>query len=211
MLRIALALLILIIPHKAHALDIMGLWLTPDQQGRLKYEQGEFQSAARLFEDKRWKALAFYHAGDFANAAALFEKFESPWGLLNLGNSYAKTEQLSLAEKSYIRALELKPDFPEAEFNLEWVSGLIELDAKEYDDAGGSDGKLGADRIVIDERGSKATSEMSMQEAVAQVGLSDQELQDMWMRRVQTTPGDFLRLKFTYQLNAAGSEDGETE
>jgi Ca-activated chloride channel family protein len=29
--------------------------------------------------------------------------------------------------------------------------------------------------------------------------LSDAELQATWLRRVQTTPGDFLRVKFSYQ------------
>jgi Ca-activated chloride channel family protein len=29
--------------------------------------------------------------------------------------------------------------------------------------------------------------------------LSDEDLRATWLRRVQTTPGDFLRAKFAYQ------------
>ncbi len=182
-------------------------WLTPDQQGRLHFQRGEYVKAARSFEQTAWKAVAFYKAGDFANAAALFKTIDSAEGAFNLGNALARQEQLAPSAAAYERALELKPDFPEAAFNLDWVKGLLELSQKEYDDAGGTGGKLGADRIVFDERGAKGGGEMSAQELQAQKGLSDDELQDMWMRRVQTTPGDFLKLKFSYQLHAAGSGD----
>ena len=83
------------------------------------------------------------------------------------------------------------------------MQGLLELEQQEYDDAGGTGGKLEADRIVFDERAKNAKQTMSAEELAAQAdkvqGLSDQQLQTMWMRRVQTTPGDFLRLKFSYQ------------
>ena len=47
---------------------------------------------------------------------------------------------------------------------------------------------------------------MSTEDAIAR-GLSDEQLQEMWMRRVQTTPGDFLALKFAYQLQAGDGAD----
>lgn len=198
-------------PTQVQAFDFIQLWLTPDQQGRLKYEQEQYQDAARLFVDNRWKALSFFMAGDFSNAAVLFGKFDTPWGYFNQGNALAKMEKLQPAIDAYSRALKLKPEFPEAEFNLGWVTKLLELDTKEYDDAGGTGGKLGADKIVIDERGAKATGEMSMQELQAQQGLSDEAMQEIWMRRVQTTPGDFLRLKFSYQLSTQSSDNGSSE
>ena len=185
----------------ASADGVMDWFLTPDQQGRFYFERGEYQTAARSFIDPQWKAIAFYRAGDYTNAAALFETMKTAQGYFHLGNSLARQEKLAAAVTAYNQALELQPDFPQAVFNLDWVDGLLKLSEKEYDDAGGTDGKLKADRIVVNERASSATGEINQQQVQAQTGLSDQQLQEMWMRRVQTTPGDFLRFKFAYQLN----------
>jgi len=177
--RISLLLALFLLPTPALAFDFVQLWLTPDQQGRFKYEREQYQDASRMFENKHWKAVAFYKAGDFSNAAVLFGRFDSSWGYFNQGNALAKMEKLQPAVDAYNQALALQPEFPEAQFNLDWVMGLLELSLKEYDDAGGTGGKLKSDKIIIDERGAKATGEMSMQELQAQQGLSDEALQDM--------------------------------
>ena len=195
----------------ARAAQFMDWWLTSDQQGRLQFERGDYQTAARAFEDPLWKAIAFYRAGDFATAATWFGKIKSPEGYFRLGNALARQERLAAAMETYRMALSLRPDFAEAKFNLEWVTGLWELDQKEYDDAGGTGGKLGADRVVTDERGARATGVVSAQTLRQEAGLSDAQLRDMWMRRVETTPGDFLKLKFSYQLQAGEpDQSGET-
>jgi Ca-activated chloride channel family protein len=36
--------------------------------------------------------------------------------------------------------------------------------------------------------------------------VSDEELRATWLRRVQTTPGDFLRAKFAYQAAHADKQ-----
>jgi Ca-activated chloride channel family protein len=196
-LTLTLALGLTSTPATAGFLD---WWLTPDQQGRLFYQRGDYQHAARMFENEPWKAQAFYSSGDFSNAAVLFAKDETANGYFSLGNALAKQEKLSEAISAYEQALALKPDFPEAIFNLDWVAGLKEVDEKEYDDAGGTDGNLRADRTVMDETGAKAKTEISEREFKEESGLSDEQLQSMWMQRVQTTPADFLQFKFSYQL-----------
>lgn len=202
MIRIPILFIFLAFSYSsAQAAGFLDWWLTSDQQGRYFFERGEYQKAARSFINRKWKAIAFYKAGDYSNAAALFETMETAEDMLYLGNSLAQQNKLAPAVSAYKMAIKLKPDFPEAKFNLDWVDGLLKLDEKEYDDAGGTGGKLKADRIVTDERGAQGKGEMSAQEVQAQTGLSDQQLQEMWMRRVQTTPGDFLRLKFSSQLN----------
>ena len=105
------ALVLLSVPTPALGESFIDWWLTPDQQGRLYFEREDYQKSARAFERADWKAIAFYRAGDFANAAALFEKVETPEGRFYLGNSLAKQEKLAPAIAAYKQALALKPDF----------------------------------------------------------------------------------------------------
>ena len=184
-------------------------WLTPDQQGRLSFAHGDYLEAARRFEDRRWKAIAFDRAGDHLTAARLFAELGSAEDLFRSGNALARAERLPAAIEAYRRALALRPDFAEATFNLDWVEGLWALDQKTYDDAGGTGGKLAADRIVVDDEARAATGNVTERELRAQTGLSDEALRDMWMRRVQTTPGDFLRFKFAYQVRRSNAEGAQ--
>lgn len=181
-------------------------WLTSDQQARLLYERGQYAAAAQRFADPMWKGLAYYSAQDFASAAAMFATVETPEGRFYLGNSLAHADKLAEANDAYLEALQMRADFPEAVFNQEWVAGILDIENREYEDAGGTGGKLAADEIVFDDKASNAQGEMTVEEAQQQ-GLTDQQLQEMWMRRVQTTPGDFLELKFAYQLQKQGADD----
>jgi len=180
---------------------VVAWFLARDQQGRLWLEAGEPGRAARSFESKLWKGLASYAAEDWAAAAAALATVDTARGKVQYGNALARQERLPEAMEAYERALEHRQDFPEASFNLDWVRRLHELDQKEYEDAGGTGGKLEADKIVFDEKGAKGKGEMTSEEARAQ-GLSEAQLREMWMRRVETTPGEFLQLKFAYQAEA---------
>jgi Ca-activated chloride channel family protein len=75
------------------------------------------------------------------------------------------------------------------------------------DDYGGTGGQLEADEIVLSDR-PKNSGNTETDEGEASV-LSDQEIRAMWLRRVETRPADFLRLKFAYQL--ATDDGGGTE
>jgi len=174
-------------------------WLTPDQQGRVLFERGEYARAAQRFSDPLWKGLAFYASEDFVSAATWFSLVESAYSRFYLGNAMAHQDRLAEALAAYDEALTLQPDFEEAQFNRNWVQGLYELSQKEYDDFGGTGGKLGADGFVFSDRAKNAEQTMSEAEAVSQ-GLTDEQIESIWMRRVQTTPAEFLEIKFSYQL-----------
>lgn len=174
-------------------------WLTPDQQGRLHYERGEYNLAAQSFTDPLWKGLAYYASADFASAASWLSQVDTAYARFYLGNALAHLDRLPEAIDAYNAALELEPGLDEARFNLEWVSGIYELSRKEYDDYGGTGGQLGADDFVFSDRAKNAEQTMTDAEAASQ-GLSDQQIEDIWMRRVQTTPAEFLAYKFAYQL-----------
>lgn len=184
----------------AHA-AFVDWWLTPDQQGRALFERGEYAQAAQRFSDPLWKGLAYYASEDFVSAATWFAQVETAYGYFYLGNAMAHQDRLEEALAAYNAALALEPEFDGAVFNREWVQGLYDLSQREYDDHGGTGGQLGADDFVFDDRAANAQETMSEAEARTQ-GLTDDQIESMWMRRVQTTPAQFLEIKFSYQLNA---------
>jgi len=177
---------------------IVDAFWTSDQQARAWHEAGDPVRAASLYRDPVWKGIAFEDAGDLAQAAATFSRVDTAEGAFRLGNALARSQKLAGATQAYTQALGLIPNFQEAKFNLDWVQGLLELGEKKYEDFGGTGGQLEADEFVFDDRAVNAIGEMTIDEARVQ-GLSPEAIREMWMRRVQTTPGDFLRLKFAYQ------------
>lgn len=70
--------------------------------------------------------------------------------------------------------------------------------AKRVEARGGDMGDqlIGADKIVFD---NKAKSLGQDTEIAGAGALSNQEIQALWLRRVQTRPADFLKAKFAYQ------------
>ena len=66
------------------------------------------------------------------------------------------------------------------------------------------DQKIGADDVVFDKNKKQGGQDT---ETEASEPLSDSAMQEMWLRRVQTKPADFLRSKFSFQL-ATGENEG---
>ncbi|USG59805.1 tetratricopeptide repeat protein [Sneathiella marina] len=199
----------LLLSNGAQASDFWDLWLTPDQRGRWYFDHAQYDKAAQFFKNAEWKAQAFYKAEKFEAAALASENIETAAGQFLRGNAFARAEKLIEAIDAYKAALDLKPDFPEAIFNLKWVSDLYELDQKTYEDSGGTGGKLGADRTISNKLGEQSGTEVTRQQLKSE-GLSDAQLEEMWMRRVQTTLGDFLGLRFSYQYQT-GTSSGSSE
>jgi Ca-activated chloride channel family protein len=179
------------------ALGFMDLWLTPDQQGRYFFERDEFAQAAEHFEDPLWKGIAHYMAEDFEAAIDQFSRRETAESFFNMGNAFARLGSYEEAVAAFDKALALRPEYQDAEFNRDLIQALIERQKEEEEYAGGTGGMLEPDEIVVDEKGKKGESaEMTqMEEAV----MSDEQLTELWMRRLQTTPATFLRMKFAFQ------------
>ncbi len=113
-------------PPDARALDWDGLWLRPDQQAARALEEGDAESAARLFEDARWKAAAQYRNEDFGEAARTLAPFDAADDLYNRGNALARSGALKEAVAAYKGALELRPDMEDAQHNLRLVEQLMQ-------------------------------------------------------------------------------------
>jgi len=68
----------------------------------------------------------------------------------------------------------------------------------EFEGADMTGGMLAADKGIRFDQGPPKDQDQRPDVAVA--GLEDVNIQDIWLRRVQTKPGDFLKAKFAYQL-----------
>jgi len=172
------------------------VWLTPDQQGRRLFEREAFGEAAATFEDPMWRGVAYYRAGDFERAIDAFARVETPEAHFDLGNAYARMESYEQAVASYESALERRPDWLEARENLELVRARIAQTPDEEDTPPAGDPTFSADEVQFDEKGKKGQEgevEMSL--------LTDEQLSEMWMRRLSASPADFLRRRFQMEVS----------
>ena len=180
--------------------DWLDFWLTPDQQGQRLYENGDYAGAAEKFTTPDRMGVALYRAGDFEQAAAVLGRATTAEAAYNRGNAQIMLGQYSDAIQSFERALQQQPGWSEAEQNLSIARLRLEALAPPDDDYGGTGGQVEPDKEIYDP---DATNRKSSSEEVAQDAnqpVSDQAMRAAWLRRVDTSPGDFLAAKFAYQL-----------
>ena len=172
-----------------------GFWFTPDQQGQRYFRKGQYVQAAEAFHDPMWQGTAWYRAGEFKQAAQSFARRDSAEAHYNRGNALLMHGDYDGAIASYEKALEKRREWNEAIEN----QNLAKARAKLTDTSGGDlgDQRIGADKVVFD---SKKNEQGQETEIAGGDALSDQQIQALWLRRVQTRPADFLKAKFAYQL-----------
>lgn len=188
-------------------LRFVDLWLTQDQQGQRAFDRGDYAAAAEHFEEPLRKGTALYLTENFEAALAEFAKLDTAEAWFNRGNALAHLERYEEALEAYQRALELRPDYPWAQANLEYMEVFQPLELE-----GGEMGTVGrdaaADEIVFDADQKRLDEEgidTVMEEG--QEMISDQQLADIWLRQVDTSPTSFLRYKFAYQAQSPGEEE----
>lgn len=173
------------------------LWLTPDQEGMYYFNRGAFDQASKAFLDPNWQGASLYKAGEFKKADQAFSRSDTAQANYNQGNALLMHGKYADAIASYDKALQKQPAWQEAQENRE----IAVARAKNMDIDGGNmtEGMLGADEIVFDKKAGKdgGTEEVTGGEAV-----SNQQVQALWLRRVQTRPADFLKAKFAFQQRA---------
>ena len=108
------------------ALEWNDLWLRADQQGAKALEQGDPASAQQQFNDPNWRGSAAYRNGDYESAAKLFEENKTADGHFNRGNALTQLGDYDAAIEAYDQALKLKPDLNDAIENRKLVEALKE-------------------------------------------------------------------------------------
>ena len=182
--------------------SLTGLFLTPDQEAQRLLERGQYKQAAARFSDPMRQGVALYRGGEYKSAVQAFTRLNTPEGHFNRGNALVMLGKYEDAVRAYNRALHLRPEWEPAVENRK----IALLRGERTKDKGGdmTGGKLGADDIVFE---TGKTNNRSKQTEVTPGGqqMSDKELQALWLRRVETKPADFLRLKFSFQFSRRDS------
>jgi len=176
----------------------LDMWLSRDQQGYLFYYLGNYRSAAQRFENIEARAISNYGNESFEQAATLYGQFHNRQAYFNRANSMAHMQRYQDAADGYQMALALEPAWKEAQYNLELVRvlGASVVEPTEID--GGSDGELGADDIDFDLAGER--EKQAKQITLEDGELSQDDLNKLWLKRLNTKPEDFLARKFSYQV-----------
>ncbi|MGI9401002.1 MAG: hypothetical protein ACR2O0_07095, partial [Rhizobiaceae bacterium] len=194
------AFLLYLQPSQARADGWIDWFLTPDQQGRIAYERKEFKEAGELFIDPMWKGYALYRAGQYEEAATVFSGLDTPEAAFAQGMAEIRNRQYRPAVRSFEKALERQPDFPEAEKNRNIALAIVEYveTAREQSDTGEEAG-IGADDVVFDNESGRGTD--------TQIEASDEQAapltSEQWLQSIDTDMGDFLRSRFLLD-NAGG-------
>jgi Ca-activated chloride channel family protein len=182
---------------------LASLWLTPDQQGRLAFDRGDYSAAAKLFADPMWRGISAYRAYDFLVAAQEFSRIDSLQGKFALGNAQAQNHAFEKAIAAYDKVLKAQPANNAARTNRAIVQAALEAREEkrrkqEQDDSAPPDEKADETRIDPNQKGGKTIKVTP--EDVTTAGAAE-----AWMRQVQTSPADFLKMKFAIQATKTGA------
>lgn len=177
-------------------LGFRDLWLSPDQRGRLLLQRGQAAEAAQAFRDPLWRGIALFRAGDFKGAAQAFAARDIAEAAFDQGNALVMLGQYDEALKRFDRSLALRPGWPEALRNREIARIRAERRKTEGGETSQTDSR--PDEVVFDK--TKPGGEDTTVQAA--MPMSDEAVRALWLKRVQTSPADFLRAKFAYQLGA---------
>lgn len=176
-------------------------WLTADQRGDWLMRQKKYAEAAKAYEDP-WRAgVAQFRNGDFKVAAKTFARVPGANGAFDQGNAWLMAGAYSGAVASYDRALGFRPGWKEAEENKALALARQKLlDDSNQDADQEQTGQDKPDEIVFDaKKGEDKTDPKQKPLELGEEKLSEEQLRATWLRHVQTTPGQFLRAKFSYQ------------
>src|SRR5262249_56947654 len=202
-----IAFLVLHLPTPASAAEswFRNLWLTPDQQGRIAFDRGDYAAAKQLFSDPLWRGIAAYRAYDFITAAESFRKIETPAGRFALGDAEAQNHAYEKAIKAYDDLLAVQPNNAAAKHNKAIVEAALEAqeEKRRKQEKGQAPPDEKADEMRVDKKQKGGERIVVKADDLTTPGAAE-----AWMREVQTSPADFLKLKFAIQA-ASPSQPAE--
>jgi len=168
-------------------------WLTPDQQGRLAFERGDFEAAAAHFKDPLWRGTALYRAEKYGDAIDAFAAVNTAESYYDQGNALLHLLKFEEAVAAYSQALSLKADWPDAQANLAVAERLL-AKQKDEEDEQQQEPSEKPDQIQFDKKGEKGKE--------GEVDIAEQT-SELWMRNIQVSPADLMARKFAIEAGDA--------
>lgn len=175
-------------------------WMLPDRRAQRMLNAGDAAAAADTFRDPLLRGVAEFRAGQFKEAASTFAGIPGVDAIYNQANARVLLGQYEQAVQLYDLVLRDSPDHEDAKNNRRIAAGRAE---RLRDDGGEmTGGMLDADGFVFgDQSGNGGGDDVDVDSDM----VSDNEIRELWLRQVQTTPRDFLRAKFAFQQSRSGS------
>lgn len=133
----------LLAPAAAPAVDWDSLWLNDDQRGAQRMDREDYTAAAEAFDDPRWRAAAWYRAGEYERAAAAWAGVDDTRAHYNRGNALARAGDIEAAIEAYETVLDREPGHADARHNLALLRELAGDDGQgrgeDQDESGSAD------------------------------------------------------------------------
>ncbi len=154
-----------------------------------------------LFQDPFRRGHAMMKAGQYAQTAEVLARVDTAEAAFAQAYTHIRNREYRPAIAAFEVALQRRPDFPEAQANLEITRAIVTYveDAREASDTG-EDSGIGADEVVYDNE--------QVRGADTQVQAPSEDsgplTADQWMSSIDTDMGDFLRSRFL--LDSAGAD-----
>lgn len=105
--------------------NFVDLWYTKDYQGQMDYDKKNYKKAASEFKDPLHKGVAYFKAGDYAEAKKAFEQDTSSIGKYNLGMTYAKMGDLEKSKRIFEELVVTDSTMGNAKNNLRKVNQVL--------------------------------------------------------------------------------------
>lgn len=188
---------------------LIGLWLTPDQQGWLWFQNADYDRASRSFENPRWRGMSLYASQDFTGAAQYFSQYQDAKALLAQGNALAHSREYLAARRVYLDLQRRYPEHPAPPINLPIIQRLIDANRElsESQQAEMGDMNSEQDEGPLSSEGDERVSVLEREQYTAEELTEDPALTQMWLRQVQRNPSEFLSTKFYLQLQRRDSPE----
>jgi Ca-activated chloride channel family protein len=113
-------------PSYLYASEYKSLWKNNNERGLDAWQEKNYDSAVKLFDDLQWQGSAYYKKGDYEKALELFKQDDSAIGHFNRGNANAQLNQLEDAIAEYEQALTIDNSLIQAKKNKELVEKLLQ-------------------------------------------------------------------------------------
>lgn len=187
------------VPAQARADGVADWFFTPDQQGRLAFQNRDFRGAAELFTDPLWKGYAYFRSAQYPEAIEVLGRLDTAEATNIRALAHLRNRQYRDGVRAFERVLDLDPDYPGAAENLEVAKRIVAYveEIQAQSDTGEESG-IGADEIVFDNESGRGTETEITEE---QAGGSEFLSAEQWMNSVNTQTGDFLRQRFLLEAN----------